>query len=104
MISVSVETISPENFPSMRTEPSKSSLPSNWLPFPSSALSSVPGRGGVGMVVTLDGAGVGGIGAVGCAMLKSSRKDRCSNRSPQEQQQLLTAEAQRARRFAELCF
>src|SRR5437762_2150102 len=71
MMSVSVEMISPENLPSMRTVPSKSSLPSNWLPLPRSAFRSGPGRGGVGMVVTLDGAGVG-IGGTGCCAMESS--------------------------------
>src|SRR5882672_267080 len=43
IMSVSVETISPVNLPSMRTVPSNSSLPSNALPLPSRAFSS-PGR------------------------------------------------------------
>ena len=43
MMSVSSEKISPENLPSMRTVPSKVSLPSNSLPRPSSALTSADG-------------------------------------------------------------
>src|SRR3954463_2980951 len=58
MISWSLEMISPENLPSMRTVPSKISLPSNWLPLPSSAFSSglceAVGRG-----ATLEGGGDG---------------------------------------------
>src|SRR4051812_19661283 len=58
MISWSLEMISPENLPSMRTVPSKISLPSNWLPLPSSAFSSGL-REAVGRGATLEGAGDG---------------------------------------------
>src|SRR3954469_6881355 len=85
MISVSVETISPENLPSMRTVPSKSSLPSNWLPLPSSALRSPGPREAVGSGETLEGAGAGEVGAVLVTMLvipfgEVSTKSRTSTR------------------------
>src|SRR6266849_4128095 len=44
IMSVSVETISPVNLPSMRTVPSNSSLPSNALPLPSRAFNSPGAR------------------------------------------------------------
>src|SRR5438067_7677 len=55
MISWSVEMISPENLPSIRTVPSKISLPSNWLRLPSSALSSGVREAGVGRGATFEG-------------------------------------------------
>src|SRR5450432_735874 len=70
MMSVSVEMISPEYLPSMRTVPSKRSLPSNWLPLPRSALSSFGGRVAVGNGEMFEvGVGGGAVGAgVGCAI------------------------------------
>ncbi len=44
----------------MRTVPSKSSLPSNWLPLPRSALRLSGGREALGSGETLEG--MGGIG------------------------------------------
>ena len=58
-ISWSVEMISPENLPSMRTVPSKISLPSNWLPLPRSALSSGLREEGVGSGATIEGPEMG---------------------------------------------
>src|SRR5882724_1806568 len=63
--------ISPENFPSIRTVPSKISLPSNWLPLPSSAFSSGL-REAVGSGATFEGAGPGiWAGAVFCTIVVS---------------------------------